>query len=154
MSTQTQFPSPYWSVNSSRFVALVLTIGLFVLCAGSFDALFFADQFQQACAQIPHSVSCKGSQGAASELPTVQLAQIPPTPRPTIRTIPDEIRFVTSMQLNVRVQPGVGQDVLLVIDRNERVRLMGESAQVDGGMWVLIEVRGVQGWVNARHLRR
>lgn len=131
MSNQTQFPTPLWSASSGRFVRLVFTIGLLVFCVGIIDAFLFADQFQQACAQMPQSTSCK-----------------------KIETVPEDIRFVTSVQLNVRARPGAEQDILLVIDRNEQVRLLGKSVQVDGGTWVLIDVRSVQGWVNARYLRQ
>ena len=154
MSTKTHLPSPLWSASSDRFTALVFIIGLLVLGAGSFDALLFAGQFQQACAQMPQSTSCKEAQSVEVESPVAQPAQDPSTPRPTIGTTPDQIRFVTSVQLNVRARPGAEQELLLVVDRNERVRLLGESVQVDGGTWVRIEIRGVQGWVNARHLRQ
>lgn len=148
MSTQTHLPDPLWSASSGRFVALVLIAGLLVFCAGSFDALLFAGQFQQECAQIPQPSSCTSTQATEADPPIAQPAQAPQTPRPTIEIVSGEIRYVTSVQLNVRARPGADQSILLLINRDERVRLLGESVEIDGGTWVYIEARGVQGWVN------
>jgi len=155
MTSQSQPPPAAWSPQSGRFKAIVFISGVLALVAGGLDGLLFAGQLQSACAAAPQSIACQDAAGNKPEVPTAvppvatQTDQAPPT-APTV----GEVRFVTSVELNVRAQPGADYTIVLVLSRGDQVQLLGETAEVDGSIWVAIEAQEAQGWVNAKFLGR
>ena len=63
---------------------------------------------------------------------------------------------VTTGDLNVRSAPGIDSRVLGVAREGSKLLYQGESKEVDGRLWYLVEYNGVNGWISSRfsHLEK
>ncbi len=157
-------PTP-WSAASGRFFWLAIALLIAYLAVGGRDFAFFYDAHRQFCSRQPTKPACLGLLPPQSDAPAPSVPKAPVDPASSVEVeqppaVPNVggargvIRVVTSYRLNVRPQPGA-DDVnqpIVILKRDDQVRLVGEQQTIDGGVWVLIEVDGVQGWVNSRFL--
>lgn len=92
---------------------------------------------------------------AATARPTALPATVAPAKEPTAAQA-EQIRFVLSDRLNVRStpNPNLRDNIIASLYRNDRVRLTGNQADVDGSTWVEVLLdNGEVGWVNMLYLR-
>ena len=100
------------------------------------------------------SSSWNGLLGIIAILIVVSLAIAITTPSPTN---PGTVKQVNSRALTVRTSPGADKPEVKTgspLSLGTRVKLLGKSVVVsDGGIWVLISTKDVEGWVNQKYLK-
>lgn len=57
---------------------------------------------------------------------------------------------VTTGDINVRSAPGIDARVLGISRNGSRLPYQGESKEVDGRLWYLVEYHGVNGWISSK----
>jgi len=57
---------------------------------------------------------------------------------------------VTTGDINVRSAPGIDARVLGIARNGSRLLYQGESKEVDGRLWYLVEYHGVNGWISSK----
>ncbi len=71
-----------------------------------------------------------------------------------ITTVSNSItKQVRSLELNMRLRPGVNQPIVTILPQNAEVQLLGETQEFDGGLWTKIRVGQDIGWVNQQFLK-
>jgi hypothetical protein len=160
-SSQPAPPAP-WSATSGKFFGLAITLLIVYLVVGVYDFAFFYAANRRLCDRQPAQQTCVGFSSSQSDAPVFVATKVPaapaaaveidlPTPMPAIS---GATRVVISYRLNLRPQPGAddANQPIATLKEGDRVRLLGEQQTIDGGIWVLIEADGIQGWVNSRFL--
>ena len=86
---------------------------------------------------------------AALDGQDVQPGPEPPTPAP----IAQEVE-ITGGSVNVRAAPGTtGTRVLGTVHKGDRLPYQGQTAEVDGRDWYLVEYKNQNGWVSSKYAR-
>jgi hypothetical protein len=63
-----------------------------------------------------------------------------------------ETKRVKSDVLNVRVSPGIDQDVIFVLSKGNTVTLLNEARVIQDNTWVKVRIGSREGWVNQKLL--
>jgi hypothetical protein len=71
---------------------------------------------------------------------------------PASSFVSDTTATVTTDELNLRPEPGVGHGTVDLLYEGEQVELLGEVRQVGSATWVKVRAGGAIGWVNAGYL--
>lgn len=75
------------------------------------------------------------------------------TPTTTVATVPTQISYVNTTNLNLRAGPGIGYNVLMILPRNTQLTRFSDTRFADKATWVRVRVGSQEGWVNQEHLR-
>jgi hypothetical protein len=159
-SSQPASPAP-WSPASGKFFGLAITLLIVYLVVGGRDFAFFYAANRRLCDRQPTKPACQGFLPSQSDAPLAVATNVPAAPTAAVGAVSTMMpaingttRVVTSYRLNMRPQPGAddANQPIATLKQGDRVLLLGEQQTIDGGIWVLIEADGIQGWVNSRYL--
>lgn len=114
---------------------------------------------------MPTALSQQPPATQESELPSPSRSTTAPTqrptgtprptniPRPSPTVVPAGPARIQIQDVNLRPEPGLENQEILVIQRGRAIEVFGEARRVDESTWVQVRFEGRSGWVNQRFVR-